>query len=662
MSRFFLRFGRIGAVAGDAPELMLQKQFLVYLGGAMSLGGIMWGSLALWQGLLFAAVIPYGYTVVTFFNFLGFQLRKNFRIAKFVQIVISLLLPFMFQYSLGGFANTGSVMLWALISLVAAFTFENLQNMLFWLFLYVALTVALGVLDAQTPRTLVVAEDIKTFFFVLNIVVISTIVAGLSYYFLRNRSQVLIELDLAKRETDLVLSAVDEGLFLIRRSAASYRIGEQQSPGVLQILGLSAALPAVDFLVAMAPFLSPAKQQEAENYLTLLNSATIKPKMVAALNPLELVNISVGYPPVEKYIQFRFTPVEQGKQDQYLVRIKDMTQETILAQQIEASEKRNQESTQMILSVLHIGPKLLADFLEGVDAELSTIEEILQSDKPAAQVMQRIEELYRAIHSIKGNASLLDLQLLVNASHDFEDKVEKIRERNAATWDDFIPLALDVAKLQDTISGLKDLLRRLQTFRHEGGQVHESAIATIPENIRTMVERIAAEHGKEIDVSFTEFSADRVPARFAYILRDIGVQLARNAVVHGFETPENRRKAGKHDRGSLTLSLSQVGEDVLFTVRDDGRSFDLDAIRRKAAARQGLEPEAITAWDNKKLINQIFEPGFSTAATTTTAAGRGMGLDIVKQRVKKAGGEVRINFAAGQFTEFLITLPLAEQP
>jgi chemotaxis protein histidine kinase CheA len=202
--------------------------------------------------------------------------------------------------------------------------------------------------------------------------------------------------------------------------------------------------------------------------------------------------------------------------------------------------------------------------------------------------MQRIEELYRAIHSIKGNASLLDLQLLVNASHDFEDKVEKIRERNAATWDDFIPLALDVAKLQDTISGLKDLLRRLQTFRHEGGQVHESAIATIPENIRTMVERIAAEHGKEIDVSFTEFSADRVPARFAYILRDIGVQLARNAVVHGFETPENRRKAGKHDRGSLTLSLSQVSDDVIFTVRDDGRSFDLDAIRRKTAARQGL--------------------------------------------------------------------------
>ena len=110
-SRFFLKFGRIGAVAGDPPELMLQKQFLVYLGGAMSLGGIMWGSLALWQGLLVAALIPYGYTFVTFFNFLGFQWRKNFRVAKFVQIVISLLLPFMFQYSLGGFANTGAVML-----------------------------------------------------------------------------------------------------------------------------------------------------------------------------------------------------------------------------------------------------------------------------------------------------------------------------------------------------------------------------------------------------------------------------------------------------------------------------------------------------------------------------------------------------------------------
>lgn len=660
-SRFFVKFGRIGAVAGDAPEVMLQKQFLVYLGGAMSLGGVMWGSLALWQGLIVPALIPYGYTFVTFFNFLGFQWRKNFRVAKFVQIAISLLLPFMFQYSLGGFVNTGSVMLWALISLVAAFTFENLQNMLFWLFLYLAFTVALGVFDAQTPRTLVVSEEVKIFFFVLNIAVISTIVAGLSYYFLRNRSQVLIELDLAKRETDLVLSAVDEGLFLIKKSDISYVIGEQQSPGVLQILGLAAPLPAVDFLQAMAPFLSPAKQQEAENYLTLLNSATIKPKMVAALNPLELVNVSVGNPPVEKFIQYRFTPVQLGKQDQYLVRIKDMTQETILARQIEASEKRNQESTQMILSVLHVGPKLLADFIDGVEAELATVEDILQSDNTVTQVMARIEELYRSIHSVKGNASLLDLQLLVNVSHDFEDKVEKIRERKAATWDDFIPLALDMSKLQDTISGLKDLLKRLQAFRQEGGQMHDSAIATIPENIRSMVGRIAAEHGKLIDLDAADFNTEQVPAKFAYILRDIGVQLARNAIVHGFETPDSRRNAGKSERGKLMLSLRNAGQNIIFTVRDDGRSFDLEAIRKKAEQRPGADPVAISDWDNKKLINQIFEPGFSTAEETTTTAGRGMGLDIVKQRVKKAGGELRINFSSGQFTEFAIILPVEQQ-
>jgi two-component system chemotaxis sensor kinase CheA len=204
-------------------------------------------------------------------------------------------------------------------------------------------------------------------------------------------------------------------------------------------------------------------------------------------------------------------------------------------------------------------------------------------------------------------------------------------------------------------------LKRLQAFRQEGGQMHDSAIATIPENIRSMVGRIAAEHGKLIDLDAADFNTEQVPAKFAYILRDIGVQLARNAIVHGFETPDSRRNAGKSERGKLMLSLRNAGQNIIFTVRDDGRSFDLEAIRKKAEQRPGADPVAISDWDNKKLINQIFEPGFSTAEETTTTAGRGMGLDIVKQRVKKAGGELRINFSSGQFTEFAIILPVEQQ-
>lgn len=647
----------IGSRADDSPELALQKRFLVYLGTAMSFGGLLWGTLCLYFDLRLPALIPYGYVFITIINFSGFFFWRHFGVTRFVQVLISLFLPFLFQYSLGPFSSTGAMMLWALIALVGAFTFEDLKHTLYWILLYVVLTIALGYVDGQTMANLQAPPRIQTLFFVVNICVISSIVSGLSYYFLRSRSSILTDLAKAKRETDIVLSTVDEGLFIIFLRNGLYEVGTQQSAAVRSLFNVE-SLPLVDLPNALAAYLNPAKQEELKNYLKLLQSPSVRPGMIADLNPLELVHTSVGSPAQEKYFQFRFSAVEPGKQNQYLVRIKDVTEATLLQQQLAINEKKNEENTHMILSVLHIGPNLLEDFIEGVEIELAIIENILQSDKTAGEVLGRMEDLYRSVHSIKGNASLLDLKILASVAHDFEEKVIAIRGKESVEWSDFIPLALDVAKLQETLAGLKDLLMRLQNFKQDTAGMTDSAVAAIPQSIKTMVERLAPEYGKAIEVRFANYDATGIPNKFAYILRDIGVQMARNSVAHGIETQQERRAAGKNERGTLTLGLTLAGNAFVFIITDDGRSFNFERIRELAMARYGADAETASQWDNRKLIRFIFEPGFSTAETTTLTAGRGMGLDIVRQRIKKVGGELKINFGPGKFTEFAMKIPL----
>jgi chemosensory pili system protein ChpA (sensor histidine kinase/response regulator) len=131
--------------------------------------------------------------------------------------------------------------------------------------------------------------------------------------------------------------------------------------------------------------------------------------------------------------------------------------------------------------------------------------------------------------------------------------------------------------------------------------------------------------------------------------------LLRNAVVHGIEDRDRRRRAGKPESGVVDLKLRRDGSEVLIEVSDDGAGLDFEAIRRKAR-EQGLLPEGQTASD-EEAIDFILRPGFSTAGELTQAAGRGVGMDVVDTEIKKLGGSMRIESRAGLGTHFIIRLP-----
>jgi chemosensory pili system protein ChpA (sensor histidine kinase/response regulator) len=131
--------------------------------------------------------------------------------------------------------------------------------------------------------------------------------------------------------------------------------------------------------------------------------------------------------------------------------------------------------------------------------------------------------------------------------------------------------------------------------------------------------------------------------------------LLRNAVAHGIEKPGVRQQRGKPETGQVLLKIRREGSEVIIEVGDDGGGLDLAAIRRKAYEKGLLaENQRIT---DEQAVELILQPGFSTASELTQAAGRGVGMDVVDNEIKKLGGSMRIETRTGEGTRFLIRLP-----
>ena len=146
------------------------------------------------------------------------------------------------------------------------------------------------------------------------------------------------------------------------------------------------------------------------------------------------------------------------------------------------------------------------------------------------------------------------------------------------------------------------------------------------------------------------------------ILEKLGdpiLHIVRNSVDHGIEPPAERKKAGKPQQGSIDISCSYEGGNIIISISDDGRGVHYEAIKQKALSLGYLSTEDAEEISENELLNYLFYPGFSTAGKVTDFSGRGVGLDIVKHNIEYIKGKISINSVQGQGTEFSLSLPLS---
>lgn len=136
------------------------------------------------------------------------------------------------------------------------------------------------------------------------------------------------------------------------------------------------------------------------------------------------------------------------------------------------------------------------------------------------------------------------------------------------------------------------------------------------------------------------------------------IHLIRNAVDHGVEEPEERKRLGKPETAVVRLTALHGQGQILITLSDDGAGIDAERMRQAAVAKDVITPETAARLSDQEAIELIFAPGFSTAKQTTEVSGRGVGMDIVRSKIEALSGSVEVTTRPGEGTTFMLRLPL----
>ena len=179
------------------------------------------------------------------------------------------------------------------------------------------------------------------------------------------------------------------------------------------------------------------------------------------------------------------------------------------------------------------------------------------------------------------------------------------------------------------------------------------------DNMITRFQRLVRELSHELkkNISFTtEGTEIELDKTMIEGLIDPVMHIIRNSIDHGIESAEVRKKLGKTEQGMISFKAFHSGSNVYIQVADDGAGMDLAKIRQHAISKGLIQPDAILS--PKEILDMIFLPGFSTAKTVTNISGRGVGMDVVKNKISDLRGEVTVETKINVGTTITLKLPL----
>lgn len=208
--------------------------------------------------------------------------------------------------------------------------------------------------------------------------------------------------------------------------------------------------------------------------------------------------------------------------------------------------------------------------------------------------------------------------------------------------------------LTDAVEGYTTTLNRLQEAVLA---MRMTPVSQVLSRFPRMVRDLAHAQGKEVrfEMEGADLELDRA---ILDKIADPLVHLLRNAVDHGVEMPEERRRLGKPLPARITLRAQRLQDKATIEVIDDGPGLDAAQIGRLALERGLVTPQELAEMDEAAVLELICRPGFSTKVDVTGVSGRGVGMDVVKQAMEEVGGTLVIETTPGHGTCFRMVLPL----
>lgn len=473
----------------------------------------------------------------------------------------------------------------------------------------------------------------------------------------------------ARRETTEILETVNEGLFLIDKELI---IGDQHSAKLVEVLG-QREFAGKSFQTLLENIISEKDSETARSFIELLFDPKIKEKLIGDLNPLNLVEVNIsqdngGF--LTKHLQFTFARAYQDEEISHvLVTVLDISEQIKLARELSESRKHNESQLEMITSLLHTHPELLKEFIKNSFQCFNRINSILrQPAKTPQSVRDKAVGIFREIHNFKGEAASLKLEFFETAAHSMEDTLAELRKKANLSGNDYLGLTVQLENLISYTQQVEHLTEKLGQF----AVVSSNAARPLSnknitgsrrsdgwDHLSDFVQNMALRNGKMVKLVASGLTEIELDSAYEQQLKEICIQLLRNAVVHGIETPQDRELSEKTMVGRIDLRLAKISAtEMELSVMDDGQGLDYAAIRDKAINSGKWSEEEIESWTNKQLLALIFNDGFSTAKEVSKDAGRGVGMEAVMNHVITHRGKITVSSRAGGHCRFVITLPI----
>lgn len=485
----------------------------------------------------------------------------------------------------------------------------------------------------------------------------------------------------AQQQVSNILETVREGLFLVGRDL---RLGATYSASLTELLRVESPAGS-SFEELLAHLVDEKTLQAASKFLALLWKEKVHEDLIESINPLSQIEASFTAPsgrPEVRYLSFSFRRVRglHSSGDYLLGAVADITDRILLARELEHAKGEGESQTGLLFELMRIDPAQLHACLADADVAFRKSNALLQAPGHERQeLLNKLDGVFRELHAIKGEASTLSLAHLVNRIHTVEDMLAALRNKQPLSGSDFLPIVIQLDELISQTAEIRVLAERLAGSLLERSpppppqredqpsfgdtDIIErraaeppSALPILGNALRTLAREVARTRG--CSVKLESQGLELVPRGHAAAVRNICVQMTRNAVMHGVELPEERLQNGKAEEGTIKIGFTtDVPDHYVLTIDDDGRGLSYEQILDKALRLGLVNPQQAATLERRQVYGLIFRPGFTTAEEITEHAGRGVGLDVVSALVRELGGQIAVSTAPGKYTRFRIQLP-----
>jgi two-component system chemotaxis sensor kinase CheA len=411
------------------------------------------------------------------------------------------------------------------------------------------------------------------------------------------------------------------------------------------------------FLDMLRQSFSAKDIETIRDYFDMIFDASMEAEELEELNPFQEFSYTSAETGDRKTLKGLFAVVDRGKGEVFILgTFQDITEETKLKKQLAEEESMRQDEMQTVFELLQVDPGVFNSFIEDADYEFNRINETLKEKKiPARDAVVRI---FQSVHAIKSNALVIGLGSFGKKLHHLETSLKELREKKRISFDDVLLVTVELGKRMKDKDKFLDTVERIKDFTagkgDESGVKNEQEVFI--ETLSRACGKASLDLGKKIRFTAAPVDHTALGGRERGVMKEILTQLVRNSAYHGIESPEERIKKGKKETGNISLSVTLENGCIRMIFKDDGQGLNFSRIAERASAL-GLIKNGKDAADKKLLSKVIFSPGFSTSETENMHAGRGMGLNLVSERLKELHGTIRLQNVRGGGLLFDIRIP-----